>query len=157
MKKGLLFLIMVFIVSCHSDKETKPIVCVESIEYHEPTNDNLGHGSTVAINIKVEDSSIIKKLEGGKLMKPLIFSIKKEDNLFFYYKTYKLPFRKGNVFSFILWTGYFRPSFLNNQKKWKPDEIIKALSGDIGLVFDNDTIRVGSCKDRKFVIQTVND
>ncbi|WP_268847868.1 hypothetical protein [Flavobacterium aestivum] len=155
MKKVLIFLTIVFIVSCHTDKKTKSTICVESIKYYEPLNDNLGESPAVTINIKVEDSSVCKKLEGGKLKELLIFSIKKEDKLFIYYQTHERLFRSGNTFSFLIRTSYFKPNVLNNRKTWKSDEIIKALNGDIGLVFDNDTIRVGSCKDRKFIIQTI--
>jgi hypothetical protein len=157
MKKVLIFLIITFIVSCHSNKEKKTIICVESIEYHEPLNDELGQESTVTINIKVEDSSVFKKLERGKLKELLIFSIKKEEKLFVYYQTYKKPFRKGNIFSFLIRTSYFQPNRINNEKVWSSDEIIKKLNGDIGFVFESDTIKIKSCKNRKVIIRKIGN
>jgi hypothetical protein len=160
MKKVLFIFISVFIISCNPNKKVKPIVCIGLIQYYEPPSRNMNQPS-ILINIKVEDSSVCKKLEGGQLNGLVIYSIKKEDRNRFFYNTGKLPIKKGNNYSFVLWTSYFSPNISdienNKRREWESDDIIKALSGDVGLIFDKDTILATSCIDKKMIIETIND
>lgn len=157
MRKTLL--VLLFIVSCNSNKETKPTVCIESIEYHEFSNYRLKQ-PTLQINIKVEDSVILKKIKSGKLTKLVIFSIRKEDRNVVHCQVSKIPLRKGNTFSFLFWTNYFGArnfDGLHHRRDWDSFKITYKLSGDIRLVFGNDTIRTGNCKDKKIIMQLMKD
>lgn len=158
MKKILLILILV--VSCNSDKKVKPIVCIDLIQYYEPPRHNMTQ-SSILIDIEVKDSSLSKKLESGQLKGIVFSSKKKEDRVFLYTDLFKPPIKKENKFSFVIRTNYFRPNIsdIKNHKKreWESDEVLKALNGDIGLVFDKDTILAKSCLDKKMIIQMINE
>lgn len=107
---------------------------------------------SVLINIKVDDSVLLKKLETGKLTNLFLFSIKKEDRHFVYYETWRRPIKTGNIFSFVIWTNYFGPNDLNikhHRKIWSSDKIKKVLDGDIGLVFNHDTIVLKHIENKK--------
>jgi hypothetical protein len=116
---------------------------------------------SVLISIKVEDSLVCKKLESGQLNGLVIYSIKKENRNRFFYNTGKLPVKKGNNFSFVMRTSYFSPNIsdIKNHKtrEWQSNDIVKALSGDVGLIFNKDTILATSCIDKKMIIETIND
>ncbi|WP_202704262.1 hypothetical protein, partial [Flavobacterium sp. UGB4466] len=88
----------------------------------------------------------------------VIYSIKKEDRNYFFYEVWKTPIRKENTFSLLIRTSYFSPNILDKEKSiWNKDNITKALSGDIGLIFNKDSIRVKPGKDRKITIQLIKD
>lgn len=158
MKK--ILLILIFVTSCNSDKSVQPTVCIDLIRYYEPPKRNMNQPS-VAITIKVNDSSVCKRLERGELKHLIIYSIKKEDRNRFFYSNWDSPIRDGNNFSFVIWINYFMSNvtYMKNHKKreWESDEVLKALNGDIGLVFDKDTILAKSCLDKKMIIQMINE
>lgn len=158
-KKNFFIIVFVLIVSCNSNKKTKPIVCLQKVEYHEPSKYNQNSPSLL-IDIKVEDSVVLKKIESSKLTELILFSIKEEDRHFVYYQTWQLPIKTGNVFSFLIWTNYFGPSSLklkHNRKVWSSNDIVKVLKGDIALVFEKDTVPVSVCKDREIKVQTISN
>lgn len=155
--KKMLFLFL-FIVSCNTNKTTQPIACIEKVEYIDLDYEKQ---PVAIINIKVNDSSIIKKLENKELKAFRIYSIKKEDRNYFSYESWKAPIRKGNVFSFLIRTSYFSQNISDKEKKepriWNEDNITKALSGDVGLIFDKDSVHIKPKNDRKIVIQMIKD
>lgn len=104
--KKILFILLI-ITSCNFDKEVKPIVCIDSIQYYEPPRHSLIQPS-ILINIKGKDSSLCKKLEKGQLKGIIFYSIKKEDRNFFYIDPFKLTKKQENKFSFVIRTNYFR-------------------------------------------------
>lgn len=130
------------------------------MQYYEPPRRNMSQPS-VLINIKVEDTLVYQKLERGQLNGLVIHSVKKEDRNHFFYNTGKLPVKKGNIFSFVMWTSYFSPNVIDiknhKRREWESDDIIKTLSGDVGLIFNKDTILATSCMDKKMIIETIND
>jgi hypothetical protein len=157
--KNLLFLFLfLFAVSCSKDKKTQPLASIEKIEYIDLDYEKQ---SGVIIDIKVNDSSIIKKLENKQLRGFRIYSIKEKDRNYFFYEVWKAPIRKGNVFSFLIRTSYFSQNISDKEEKkkriWNKDNITKALSGDVGLIFDKDSVHVKPGKDRKIVIQMLKD
>ncbi|OHT44995.1 hypothetical protein [Flavobacterium tructae] len=153
MKK--ILLISLLVLSCNTNKTAQPIDCIENIEYTEFSNENQ---PTVILDIKINDLSTIKKLENKKLREFIIYSIKKEDRNYFFYEVWKTPIRKENTFSFIIRTNYFSQNISDKEKRiWNKDNITKALSGDVGLIFDKDTIHVKPSKDREITIQLLND
>jgi len=150
-----ILLLFLFAISCSKDKKTQPLASIEKIEYIYIDYEKQ---PGVIINIKVNDSIIIKKLENKELKAFKIYSIKKEDRNYFYYEVWKAPIKKGNVFSFLIRTSYFYQNISDKEKRiWNEDNITKALSGDIGLIFNKDSIHVKPSKDRKIVIQVLND
>ncbi|KQO21647.1 hypothetical protein ASF10_12925 [Flavobacterium sp. Leaf82] len=158
MKKILFLFLFLFAFSCSKDKKTQPLASIEKIEYIDLDYEKQ---PGVIINIKVNDSIIAKKLKNKELREFIIYSIKKEDRNYFFYEVWKVPIRKGNIFSFLIRTSYFSQNIPDKEKKgkriWNKDNITKALSGDIGLIFYKDTIHVKPSKDRKIVIQELND
>jgi thymidylate synthase len=158
MKKIVFLFLFLLAVSCSKDKKTQPLASIEKIEYIDLDYEKQ---PGVIINIKVNDSIIAKKLKNKELREFIIYSIKKEDRNYFFYEVWKAPIRKGNIFSFLIRTSYFSQNISDKEKKgkriWNKDNITKALSGDIGLIFNKDTIHVKPSKDRKIVIQELND
>ncbi|MCC9016466.1 hypothetical protein [Flavobacterium lipolyticum] len=155
MKKVLFLFLFLFAVSCSKDKKIQPLASIEKIEYIDL---DYGKQPGVIINIKVNDSIIAKKLKNKELREFVIYSIKKEDRNYFFYEVWKTPIRKENTFSFLIRTSYFSPNILDKEKSiWNKDNITKALSGDIGLIFNKDSIRVKPGKDRKITIQLIKD
>ncbi|WP_281322751.1 hypothetical protein [Flavobacterium aestivum] len=155
MKKTLL--IFLFIISCNSNKETKPTVCIERLEYEEFSNYK-SKQPTLQINIKVEDSAILKKILKGRLKKIIIFSMKKGDRNVVHCIVSKIPLKKANSVSFLFWTKSFLPLNSDGQLHRENEDLLiitDKLSGDIGLIFDNDTIRAGSCSDNKVIIKLI--
>jgi hypothetical protein len=158
MKKVLFLFLFLFAVSCSKDKKTQPLTSIEKIEYIDLDYEKQ---PGVIIDIKVNDSIIAKKLENKELKDFIIYSIKKEDRNYFSYELWRAPIKKGNIFSFLIRTSYFSQNISDREKKkkriWNEDNITKVLSGDVGLIFDKDTINVESGKDRKIVIQMIKD
>lgn len=99
------------------------------------------------IEIKIEDDKgiIFKKVESGKLKNIILYSIKEEDRYFFNI----VPFGVGNQFKKEdnLITFYVFTSFFDTERKPKltRKEIEKAITGDVGLIYDKDTIVVKNC------------
>ncbi|NRS90790.1 hypothetical protein HNQ02_003737 [Flavobacterium sp. 7E] len=157
--KKILFL-LIFITSCNQDMNVQPTACINLIRYYEPSKHNILEPS-VLIRIKVKDSSVYKKLERGELKRLIMYSIKKEDQDRFLYNTSKPLIKEGNNFSFIIYTSYFMSNVKyrknHEEREWEPEKIIKALDGNIGLVFEKDTILATSCGNKKMIIQTINE
>lgn len=156
----ILLFISLFIISCKSDINKKAIVCIERVEYFEPTRKDMG-GASLLLNIKVEDSILYTKIEKRQLKGLILYSIKKEDRGYLSYDILKEPLKESDGFSFVIWTSYFRQNITDvknhKQREWNSNKIITALEGNIGLVFENDTVIATSCLNKKMIIQLIND
>jgi hypothetical protein len=140
MKK--IFILSLLCISCNT-KSKQDNFCVKKIWYHSQKERLIPS----VIEIKIEDDKgiIFKKVESGKLKNIILYSIKKEDRYFFNIE----PFGVGNQFKKEdnLITFYVFTSFFDTERKPKltPKEIEKAITGDVGLIFDKDIIVVKSC------------
>ena len=158
MKKVLITFLFLITLSCHKNKIIKPFAFIEKVEYIELDYEKQ---PVVIVSIKVNDSSILQKLKNMELKEFRIKSIKKEDRNYFLYETWKAPIKKENTFLFLIRTSYFSQNISdkkqNKKRIWREENIITALSGDIELIFDKDSICVKPRKDRKIIIQMLRD
>ncbi|MBS7229754.1 hypothetical protein KHA90_01845 [Flavobacterium psychroterrae] len=144
-----LIIIFLLVTSCNNKtvEVTKPIVCVNQIWYHEDKH-SLG-SPTVNFTIKIEDTIISKKIKSGKLNDIVMYNLDKQYSDFVHLEPFEIGRQfteKKNIFSFKILTVLFAHSPNKNRHRWTPEEIKKAIQGDVGLVFKKDTIRVKMCE-----------
>lgn len=142
------FIVLLLIISCNKKpiETVKPIVCVDKVWYHEDKH-SLGSPS-IRFSIKIEDTIISKKIKSGKLNDLVLYNLDKRYNIFVHLEPFEIGRQfteKDNLFTFKILTVLFADSPNKNRRRWTPQQIQKAIGGDVGLVFDKDTIRVKAC------------
>ena len=135
------FLFLIF-ASCQKNKMlTDESVCIDNIwNYEDPKSSSLPY---VGIKLKIEDSSTLKKIEGGKLSNIILYNLDKKYSQFFKLESFGIGRqfkKKGSFLMFKIQTFIFSGSPNNYLAKWADDDIEKVFQGEIGLVFDKDTI-----------------
>lgn len=136
-------LIIAFLfLACNTENKK---LCIEKIDY----NGNPKSLGTPSLLIRLRDDSgkQIKKIETGKLTKVLLFSLKENEREYFFldqgmFNQYK---KDKNTIDIKLLTAFFIDTPFRKHT-WTPTEIQKKIEGDIGLVFEKDTIRVKMCE-----------
>lgn len=137
---------MIVCISCNT-KKTQSDLCINKMTY--TSQKKLLVPSIIEIKISGDDGQILKKIENNELENVILFSIKEEyRNYFNVLKSFK---KDKNPITVTLITGFFdaKRSFKTEDDwnhNWKQKEIEKAISGDIGLVFGKDTIKIKMCK-----------
>lgn len=128
---------MLLCISCNSKLKQEKF-CLKKIWYHSQKEMLVPS----VIKIKIEDNNdiISKKIKSGKLTNIILYSIKKEDRVFFS-KWDKFKKDKNSITIEVI------TSFFDSERthKWTSKEIEKAIRGDVGLVFDKDTIVIKNC------------
>ncbi|NRS90789.1 hypothetical protein HNQ02_003736 [Flavobacterium sp. 7E] len=150
MKKCLVLILLC--LSCNV-KSKKEFPCVTKMEYM-PFLAQSTYTPEYTIKIYVEDNEEIlqKKIGFKKLKNIILYSIKVDDRGDF--RLYDLESiydkNKNNILVFKIFTSYFVPNIYINgikkENKWMPQQIQKAIEGDVGFVFEKDTIRVKMCQ-----------
>ncbi|WP_264544535.1 MULTISPECIES: hypothetical protein [Flavobacterium] len=104
--------------------------------------------SVININTTINDYELQKKIDNNQLKRVFFYSIKKEfRDYFVFFKTIK---KEDGLYDFKILTSFFdaNRSFNNykiEHRKWSKEEIEKTIKGDIGLIFENDTIILKDC------------
>ena len=151
------FFLIFLLFSCNS-KSSKPdkfdpqLICIKQITYNGLKN-SFGTPS-VRVKIKIEDPTVLKKINSNDLKNIVLFSITKEDRKYFRLDDYRPYVKKDSLFEFRILTGFFIDVPFNKHK-WTNQEIQKAINGDVGLVFDTDTVRVKKCEAQPAIM--IND
>lgn len=143
-------IILVFLcVSCN----VKPKIedsCITKIEYISQL-DMLVPESAINVYIEDKDDLLQGKLAFKELKSVIFYSIKEEDREYFRILSPDLIPSKtdNNIVILKVLTFYFHPdAFIHGvriKNKWTPEQIQKAIEGDVGFVFEKDTIRVKMC------------
>ena len=130
-------ILMLLCISCNT-KSKQEKFCLQKIWYHSQK----GVLAPSIIKIKIGDNNdvISKKIESGKLTNIILYSIKKEDRGFFL-KWDKFKKDKNSTTIEVI-TSFFDSERIH---KWTTKEIEKAITGDVGLVFDKDTVVIKKC------------
>lgn len=144
-------LFLLCLVSCNSktnQQTATPNVCIDMIWNYESANKS--NQPYVGIKIKIEDSLTFKKIESGKLNNIFLYNLDKRYSQFFKLESFGIgrQFEKaGSFFTFKIQTFIFSGSPNNYLSKWSNENIKKVFDGDIGLIFDKDTMRIHHCDD----------
>ncbi|KIA99247.1 hypothetical protein OA93_06360 [Flavobacterium sp. KMS] len=144
-----LIILLLLVTSCNNRtvETIKPIICVNQIWYHEDKH-SLG-SPTVNFKIRIEDTIISKKIKSGKLNDIVLYNLDKQYSDFVHLEPFEIGRQfteNNNIFSFKILTVLFANSPNKNRRRWTPEEIKKTIQGDVGLVFEKDTIRVKMCE-----------
>ncbi|MDN3675294.1 hypothetical protein QWY99_19870 [Flavobacterium branchiarum] len=137
-------------LSCNV-KSKKDEPCVQKMEYF-PLLDMLVPESAIVVYVDDKEGYLQKKISFKKLKEVILYSIKEEDRRYFRIAIPESILDKveDNTIIFSISTNYFRPDILiddvRRENKWTPEQIQKAIEGDIGFVFKKDTIRVKMCQ-----------
>ena len=146
MMKKIIFIFLIVCISCNT-KNKQSDLCINKITYTSQKKSLVP--SIIEIKIEGDNGQILKKIENNELKKVILFSIKEEyRNYFIVLKSFK---KHKNPITVTLVTGFFdaKRSFKTEddwKHDWKQKEIENAISGDIGLVFGKDTIKIKMCK-----------
>lgn len=153
--KKIIFLVLLCI-SCN-EKPKPADYCVKKTVYTSQLR-MLVPESAIEVYIEDENHILRDKYPLDKLRKVLFYSIKKEDRDYFHLISAQVePFKiEKGIIDIPILTAYFRPNIyihgVKRENKWSPDQIQKVLGGDIGLVFDKDTVRVKACDKQQFIM-----
>lgn len=139
----IIILIIITLFGCQEYKK----ICLNKIEYISQKESLVP--SVININTTINDYDLQKKIDNNQLKRVFFYSIKKEfRDYFVFFKTIK---KEDGIYDFKILTSFFDANrSFNNYKternKWKKEEIEKILNGDVGLIFENDTIILKNCK-----------
>jgi hypothetical protein len=143
MRKLIILFIVAIVMSCNQKKSHNNF-CLKNIEYINQREKLIP--SIVNIQIEDNDGFLIKKIVSGKLKTVFLCPVKKKERKFFYLMSYDTgkQFKVENniIILPILIATYFEDELkikLSNQ------EIGKRITGDVGLVFERDTIIIKKC------------
>ncbi|WP_268847865.1 hypothetical protein [Flavobacterium aestivum] len=153
--KKIIFLALLCI--CCNEKPKLDDYCVTKIEYSPQLKMMVPQG---AIMVYIEDKNHIlrDKCPLDKLTKVIFYSIKENSDCDFHLIKYQVePFKiENNIIHLTILTARFWPDIYINgvrsENKWTPQQIQKVLKGDIGLVFEKDTVRVKACNNEQFIM-----
>lgn len=144
--KKIIFLFFIVCISCNT-KSKESNLCVNKITYKSQKKSLVP--SVIQIKIVGDDGKILKKIENNELQNVILFSIKEEYRHYFnVLKSFK---KDKNPITITLITGFYdaKRSFRTEddwKHNWNQKEIESTISGDIGLVFTKDTIKIKMCK-----------
>ncbi|MBS7230356.1 hypothetical protein KHA90_04910 [Flavobacterium psychroterrae] len=147
MRKCIILILLCLSCNLKNEKEEP---CVKKMEYFALLN-MLIPESAIVVHVEDKDEFLQKKLSFKKLKEVILYSIKEEDRRYFRVAIPESILDKveHNTIIFTISTNYFRPDILiddvRRENKWTPEQIQKAIEGDIGFVFEKDTIRVKMC------------
>jgi hypothetical protein len=141
--KKLILILLITLSSCNQNK-THDGFCLKKIEYINQRKKLIP--SIVKIQIEDVDGYLAKKIQLGKLKNVILYSVKKNERRFFYLtsfdtgKQYKI---ENEIIIIPIITTLFEEDL---GVKLSEKEIERKIIGDIGLIFDKDTIRIKRCK-----------
>ncbi|MDN3675295.1 hypothetical protein QWY99_19875 [Flavobacterium branchiarum] len=144
------YIILVLLcVSCNL-KPKKEDPCVTKIEYISQL-DMLVPESAINVYIEDKEGFLQEKLAFKELKGVILYSIKEENREDFHSYPDLIPSKTdNNIVILKILTAYFHPNIyikgVRRENKWTPEQIQKAIDGDIGFVFEKDTIRVKKCQ-----------
>ena len=148
MKK--IILLVLFFLSCNV-KPKKEEPCIKKMEYISQLK-MLVPEAALNVYIEDKDGSLKGKVNSKELKSVIFYTIKQEDREYFrlYEPNLIASNTDKNIFILKMVTAYFYPKVyihgVIKEKKWTPEQIQKAIEGDIGFVFEKDTIIVKMCK-----------
>jgi hypothetical protein len=136
-------------ISCNV-KSKKEDSCITKIEYISQL-DMLVPESSINVYIEDKEGILQVKFAFKELRSVIMYSIKEEDRQYFHSYPDLIPSKtEKDIVTLTILTFYFHPdAFIHGvrkENKWTPEQIQKAIEGDIGLVFDKDTIMVKMCQ-----------
>lgn len=143
MRKLIILLLIIF--NCCGQKESQNNFCLKKIEYVNQRESLIS--SIVKIEIKDKSGALSKKLSSGNLKNVILYSVRDSDRKFFYLSSFATgkQFKiENDVIILPLITTLFEKDLGSNLSN---QEIQKKINGDVGLIFDKDTIRVKKCDD----------
>ncbi|WP_264531884.1 hypothetical protein [Flavobacterium sp. N502540] len=141
--KKLIIAIIILSISCGQKKSSENF-CIKKIEYVDQRQKLIP--SIVKIQIEDLNGTLKQKVMTGQLKNIILYSIKKNDRKYFYLTS----FASGKQFKIIdeklislpIITTLFENDLGN---KLSNQEIQKKLDGEVGLVFNKDTIIIKKC------------
>ena len=139
-KLGVLLLI---IFNCCGRKESQNNFCLKRIQYIDQRESLIS--SIVKIEIKDMNGVLSKKISTGNLKNVILYSVKDGDTKFFYltsFPTGKQFKIENDIIILPLITTLFEKDLGSNLSN---KEIQKKINGDVGLIFDKDTVRIKKC------------
>jgi hypothetical protein len=142
MRKFIILFIVAIVMSCNQ-KKSQDIFCLKKIEYINQREKLIP--SIVEIQIEDVNRFLEKKMLSGKLKNVILYSLKETDRKFLHL----IPFGTGKQFkiensiiTLPITTTLFEKELGNTLSN---KEIQKRITGDVGLVFDRDTIIIKQC------------
>ncbi|MBS7231738.1 hypothetical protein KHA90_11940 [Flavobacterium psychroterrae] len=148
MKK--IIVLILLCVSCNL-KSKKEEPCVIKMEYISQL-DMLVPESVINVYIEDKEGFLQGKLSFKKLQDVILYSVREEEKDYFHLLSpYLIPSKTDkNIVILKVATFFFRPNVfihgVRRENKWTPEQIQKAITGDVGFVFEKDTIRVKMCE-----------
>ncbi|HQZ25318.1 MAG TPA: hypothetical protein PLD18_08465 [Flavobacterium sp.] len=144
MRKFIILFIVAIVMSCNQ-KKSQDIFCLKKIEYINQREKIIP--SIVEIQIEDVNRFLEKKILSGKLKNVILYSLKETDRNFLYLtpfgtgKQFKI---ENSIITLPIITTLFEKDLGNTLSN---QEINKRINGDVGLVFDRDTIIIKQCNE----------
>ena len=142
MRKLITLFISAIIMSCNQ-KKSQDDFCLKNIEYINQREKLTP--SIVKIQIEDVNRSLEKRMLLGKLKNVILYAVKETDRKFLYLtsfgtgKQFKI---ENSIITLPIITTLFEKDLGNTLSN---QEINKRITGDVGLVFDRDTIIIKQC------------
>ena len=133
---------MLLWLSCNQ-KKSQDNFCLKNIEYINQREKLIP--SIVKIQIEDVNRFLEKKMLKGKLKNVILYSINETDRKFLYltsFRTGKQFKIENSIITLPIITTLFEKDLGNTLSN---QEIQKRITGDVGLVFDRDTIIIKQC------------
>lgn len=142
MRKLIILFIVAIVMSCNK-KKSQDIFCLKKIEYINQREKIIP--SIVKIQIEDVNRFLEKRMLLGELKNVILYSVKENDRKFLYLtsfgtgKQFKI---ENSMITLPIITTLFEKDLGNTLSN---QEIQKRITGDVGLVFDRDTIIIKQC------------
>ena len=134
----ILMFVFLGIISCKQRDKAKS-VCVKKISYD--AKELTLSPSLLKIIIIDSNNEIIKKIDSGLLKDIILYSIKKED--WVYFRKINYHEINDNEITIGLETNYYN---FDENNRWSSEKVERSLEKNIGLVIGKDTLKITQCQ-----------
>lgn len=151
--KSIFYIFFFLCLSCNVEQK-KQNYCLKKAEYF-PLTKMLVPESSIKLYIEDKDGILQKKVNLETAKNILFYSVKEKDRNNFHLITPQIKSFKieNGIITIPVLTAYFRPNIyidgIRRKNEWSSEQIKKVIEGDVGIIFDNDTILIKNCNCKK--------